>query len=85
MSDKAITLDDVMADLDPLPDDDELMTQLEVAKAIRVESKTISNWIAGANPAFPRGFKLGDGARAPRVWRRRVIRAFLHCRERIAA
>lgn len=65
--------------------DDYLMTQDEVAGRCRVKHKTISNWVAGANPDFPKGFKLGKSAKAPRFWRRSVIEAFIVSREQDAA
>ena len=72
-------------ELQPAPDDDRILNRSEVAEMINVKPKTISNWLAGGNDEFPRGFKLGDGLRAPRVWRKRSIRLFLHHREQIAA
>ena len=66
-------------------DPEELLDIKKVADIIDVKVKTIHNWLAGANPKFPRGFKLGSGARAPRRWRRKVITSFLHDRESEAA
>lgn len=68
-----------------MSDKDEILNQDEVAEICKVKRKTISNWLAGENEAFPKGFKLGDGARAPRRWRRSAIMEFISSREQQAA
>lgn len=66
-------------------DEDKILTTKDVAKKFKVAPGTVSNWVGGTKPDFPKGFKIGTGRNASRRWRESVLDKYIAECERIAA
>lgn len=64
--------------------DERILTQGEVAKIFRKKHKTITNWVGGSNPGFPKGFKYSDARNAERYWYESEIDQFIESRRSCA-
>ena len=56
---------------------DPIVTIDGFVELLPIEKKTLQNWLSERRPGVPLGSRLGDGPRAPRVWRLSTIEKFI--------